>query len=390
MSREPGGDDAPAGRPPLDAPPLAPSYDGRERRATPSHALVAVPPPVEPALARRHARHLALLRAVSTRLTHTTTPAEAAELLLDTLGTAYGAAWVALYRANPDGSFVRRALRPAQLDGAGTSGAVAAPEHVAGPAVTRLHYAPDAPVQRDASPDDPDPARLLGAEIAVPVDDHGSRLGWLAVGPRRAALDAPPAGYDEADLHFLALVANFAAPRITYADLAAAYRHASLLDRATGLGNRRAFEERIEEELARSNRTAQPMALVLCELDAVAQLTSRYGAEACERMLRAVAEAVSQSVRRSDTVFRHGDTRIAVIISNADASGARIAAERLRAGVAALAPPDVAEPLTCSVGIAALKGVHKPISLATLALYNKAESALHRAAKAGGDRCVAG
>ena len=80
--------------------------------------------------------------------------------------------------------------------------------------------------------------------------------------------------------------------------------------------------------------------------------------------------------------------RIAVIITNTDASGARIAGERMRAGVAALEPPEVPAPLTCSVGIAALKGVHKPLSLATLALYNKADEALHRATREGGNRCV--
>lgn len=374
------------------------TFEGVERRATPGggSAAAAAAAPVEPALARRHARQLALLRAVSTRLTHTASPAEVAELLLDTLAAAYAATWVALYRANPDGTFSRRTLRPAPDDLAAFE-RDGAPPQVAGPAVTRLHYAPDAPLLAGPSLDDPDPARLLGAAMAVPVDDQGSRLGWLAVGPRDASRDAgavggaAPAGgtpYDEVDLRFLGLVAHFAGPRIAYADLAAAYRHASLIDAPTGLGNRRAFEERFEEELSRSNRTGQPMALVLCELDRASAFVARHGATGRDETLRAVAESVSQSVRRSDTVFRHGDTRIAVIITNTDASGARIAGERMRSSVAALLPPAVAESLTCSIGIAALKGVHKPLSLATLALYNKADEALHRATRDGGNRCV--
>jgi diguanylate cyclase (GGDEF)-like protein len=351
-------------------------FDGRERRATPIQGAAAIPAPVEPALAQRHARQLALLRAVSSRLDHRASPAEVAELLLDTLAAGHGASWVALFRANPDGSFSRRAVRP--------SGDGAAPDHVAGPAVTRLHYAPDMPVVAASEADDPDPARLLGAAMAVPVDDQGSRLGWLAVGPRAGA------AYDEADLRFLALVAHFSAPRIAYADLAAAYRHASLIDATTGLGNRRAFEDRFEEELSRSNRTGQPMALMLCEVDRAAKLAGGAAStsEARDAILRAVAEAVSHSVRRSDTIFRYADTRIAVIITNTDASGARIAGERLRSGVASLEPPAVPAPLTVSVGIAALKGVHKPLSLATLALYNKADEALHKAMREGGNRCV--
>lgn len=353
--------------------PSSGEFDGRERRATPVQGSAQIPAPVEPALAHRHARQLALLRAVSSRLDHRASPAEVAELLLDTLAAAYAATWVALYRANPDGSFTRRAVRP---DGDG-----AAPGDVSGPAVTRLHYAPDAPVLGASAAEDPDPARLLGAAMAVPVDDQGSRLGWLAVGAR----DGAP--YDEVDLRFLALVAHFSGPRIAYADLAAAYRHASLIDAATGLGNRRAFEDRFEEELSRSNRTGQPMALMLCELDGLATLVGHDAARR-DAVLRAAAETVTHSVRRSDTIFRYADARIAVIITNTDASGARIAGERLRSGIASLAPPDVPAPLTCSIGIAALKGVHKPLSLATLALYNKADEALHRAIREGGNRCI--
>ncbi|MFL5577409.1 MAG: GGDEF domain-containing protein [Gemmatimonadaceae bacterium] len=386
-----------------DTPPSSgPVFDGRERRATPAvgvaRATAEAQPPVDPALARRHARQLALLRGVATQLSHTATPRAVAELLIHTLADAYGASWVALYRANPDGTFSRRVEHPA--------GTPAAPERIEGPAVTRFHYAPDTPVLRGTSPADadaaavreggvrdgdttreggPDPASLLGAEMAAPVDDQGSRLGWFAVGAR-----ADGAAYDDTDLRFLALLAHFAAPRLAYADLAAAYRHAALIDEPTGLGNRRAFEERIDEELARSNRSGQPMSLVLCEIDALAALVARHGAAARDRTLGAVADVISQSVRRSDMAFRYSDVRFALIITNTDAAGARIAAERLRRGVAALMPPGASEPLTCSVGIGVLRGVHKPLSLATLALYRKADEALYRAASAGGDRCVVG
>jgi len=229
------------------------------------------------------------------------------------------------------------------------------------------------------------------------VDDASGRLGWLAVGPRvggrvGGARPTPPPvpTYDEADRSFLALLAHFAAPRIAHADLAAAYRHASLIDEVTGVGNRRAFEERLEEELARSNRSGQPVALILCELRAFDDYALRHGAAARDRALRAVAAAATQSVRRSDSVFRHGSARVALVLTNTDAAGARIAADRIRRTIVALAPPDAAEPLACSLGIGSLRGVHKPLSLATLALYRKADEALHRAMRAGGSGAVAG
>jgi diguanylate cyclase (GGDEF)-like protein len=151
------------------------------------------------------------------------------------------------------------------------------------------------------------------------------------------------------------------------------------MDDVTGVGNRRAFEERLEEELARSNRSGQPVALILCELRDFDDYAARHGGAARDRTLRAVAAAATQSVRRSDSVFRHGSARIALVLTNTDTAGARIAADRISRSVAMLAPPDAAEPIACSLGIGALRGVHKPLSLATLALYKKADEALHRA-----------
>lgn len=362
------------------------AYDGRERRADGPDAN-GVAAGAE--LARRYAGHLALLRRVSTQLPHTATPAEVAAVMVDALAEAYGAAWVALYRANPDGTFSRTTLHGRGADVAATHGGP--PSRVAGPAVTSLYFAPDAPVARSATaaPGAREPgaphaddaaAVVLGAELVAPVDDASGRLGWFAVGPRLAADAAAEApAYDEADRRFLALLSHFAAPRIAHADLAAAYRHASLMDDVTGVGNRRAFEERLEEELARSNRSGQPVALILCELRDFDDYVARHGGAARDRTLRAVAAAATQSVRRSDSVFRHGSARIALVLTNTDAAGARIAADRISRSVAMLAPPDAAEPIACSLGIGALRGVHKPLSLATLALYKKADEALHRA-----------
>lgn len=369
-------------------------YDGRERRADgPDANGVAA----DAELARRYAGHLALLRRVSTQLPHTATPAEVAAVMVDALAEAYGAAWVALYRANPDGTFSRTTLHGRGADLAATHGGP--PSRVAGPAVTSLYFAPDAPVARAAAAGAREPgaphaddaaAVVLGAELVAPVDDASGRLGWFAVGPRlRGAVAGDAAGggaealaYDEADRRFLALLSHFAAPRIAHADLAAAYRHASLMDDVTGVGNRRAFEERLEEELARSNRSGQPVALILCELRDFDDYAARHGGAARDRTLRAVAAAAVQSVRRSDSVFRHGSARIALVLTNTDAAGARIAADRISRSVAMLAPPDAAEPIACSLGIGALRGVHKPLSLATLALYKKADEALHRAMRA--------
>ncbi|MGI9078459.1 MAG: GGDEF domain-containing protein, partial [Gemmatimonadaceae bacterium] len=160
---------------------------------------------------------------------------------------------------------------------------------------------------------------------------------------------------------------------------------AALTDSVTGLGNRRAFEERIGEELARSNRTGQQLALLICAIDAPSGKVQRPGDDA----LRAVVDVLKQSVRLSDPAFRTGEQQFSALLTRSGMEGGIVVAKRLIAAAERLTSGEM--PLTLSVGVAALKaGVkHTPLDLAAVALTRKAEDALRNAMESGGKRVVA-
>jgi diguanylate cyclase (GGDEF)-like protein len=328
------------------------------------------------ATGQRYVTQIAAIRRLASQLAHSGAPYELARVLVEELQRTLGAAWVALYRADPAGSFSRRAV-------AG-DGAVRLPPTISGSDAVSLRR-PITPLEERVVSSD---ALTVfgGAAIATALEDTESRLGWLVSGSR---LDGTP--YDRMDADLIALMCDIAVPRLAAAEFDAQFARAALTDQLTGLGNRRAFNERLEEEIARANRAGAPVSLLLVDVDRFAAFNATHGRDAGDRALGGVAGAVRSSIRLSDSAFRYGGGQLALLLPGAAALGAFVAAERIRNAVTALEPPDVPAPISVSIGIGSLKeGAHAPISLASLALVRKADEALYQAKQSGRNRTVIG
>jgi diguanylate cyclase (GGDEF)-like protein len=154
-------------------------------------------------------------------------------------------------------------------------------------------------------------------------------------------------------------------------------------DLLTGLVNRQGFDERFEVELERARRTAQPVALVLADIDGFKELNDRFGHPAGDVALTAVGRVASDAVRAIDTMARIGGDEFAAILPATGTDGAFELAERLRDEVPRL-HNGRGEPLTMSFGI-----VEFPLHGETRgALVQAADRALYRAKGLGRNRSV--
>jgi diguanylate cyclase (GGDEF)-like protein/PAS domain S-box-containing protein len=165
----------------------------------------------------------------------------------------------------------------------------------------------------------------------------------------------------------------------------------ALTDSLTDLFNRRAFDEALEREWKRTLREGSEMSLLLLDIDHFKQFNDQYGHQAGDDCLRAVAAAVSEAVRVTDTVARYGGEEITVILSSTFTAGAAEVAEKIRAAVEALQLPLEGIPeggswVTVSVGVAtALARVGGTMTMPE-SLLLAADNAMYKAKHEGRNR----
>src|SRR5204863_308309 len=85
-------------------------------------------------------------------------------------------------------------------------------------------------------------------------------------------------------------------------------------DPLTGLANHRQRINALEAEIRRSRRTAQPLAVVLLDLDGLKQINDRHGHLSGSLAIRRVAEALLGSCRATDSAARFGGDEFALVL----------------------------------------------------------------------------
>ena len=127
------------------------------------------------------------------------------------------------------------------------------------------------------------------------------------------------------------------------------------VDALTGLGNRRAFDERLASEMARSDRGGVPLSLLICDLDNFKGLNDHYGHLAGDDCLRQVAASLRAELRLADSAFRWGGDEFAAILVDSDPDAAdRLGGRLQRAVEQACSRPD-GTPLRITSGHAELR-----------------------------------
>ena len=108
----------------------------------------------------------------------------------------------------------------------------------------------------------------------------------------------------------------------------------ALKDTLTGLGNRRYFDDALAKAMQLSERKQQDVALILLDLDNFKQVNDTHGHHAGDEVLLAVADAMRQTLRASDNLFRFGGDEFAVLLTAEDAHSAELVAHRLVKAIA--------------------------------------------------------
>jgi diguanylate cyclase (GGDEF)-like protein/PAS domain S-box-containing protein len=159
-------------------------------------------------------------------------------------------------------------------------------------------------------------------------------------------------------------------------------------DGLTGLANRRAFDQTMQSEWLRAQRSGKPLSLLFVDVDHFKLFNDRYGHQSGDECLREVAAIVgAQALKPVDLAARYGGEEFAVILPETDRDGACEVAERIRHAVMGLkiahGAPRAGVHVTLSVGVATQVPT---LDVAPDSLLGQADQALYAAKRLGRNR----
>jgi diguanylate cyclase (GGDEF)-like protein len=157
----------------------------------------------------------------------------------------------------------------------------------------------------------------------------------------------------------------------------------AISDGLTGLSNRRHCEERLADEIARSQRYGAPLALIICDIDEFKAANDTHGHAFGDLVLREFAGILGETLRDVDVSGRWGGEEFLIVLPGTSLDGAVEAAERIRSGFAALELSGETGPvrMTASFGVASFVPGTEPDQL-----VRSADEALYEAKRRGKDR----
>lgn len=152
--------------------------------------------------------------------------------------------------------------------------------------------------------------------------------------------------------------------------------HLASHDPLTDLPNRNGFDEQLDKSIARADRNASLVALLVLDLDGFKPINDALGHAAGDNVLKVVSDRLRKHVRVNDTVARLGGDEFAVILEGIkDPAAIHTIAVKINAVLNQAIPSIPAElPISASIGVA-LYPVHtrdktQLIKFADIAMYD--------------------
>jgi diguanylate cyclase (GGDEF)-like protein len=162
-----------------------------------------------------------------------------------------------------------------------------------------------------------------GSIIGLPLKTGTQTVGVMNIA-YRARQD-----FTEERLRLLGLLSDQAAIAIYNAALHDFVKHQAVTDPLTSLANRRAFSDRLDEEIRRSKRYEHPFTLVMMDINGFKAINDNFGHPVGDLTLQQVASCLVSSVRDTDFVARYGGDEFALILPETSKEKAAILIEHI-------------------------------------------------------------
>jgi diguanylate cyclase (GGDEF)-like protein len=174
------------------------------------------------------------------------------------------------------------------------------------------------------------PKDWMGSIISIPLKVGETVLGVMNLSRSTTG------GFAASELRLLSLLSDQAAVAISNASLHQMISRQAYSDTLTGLPNRRALDERLEEEVQSARRNNYSFAVIMMDLDGFKDVNDTYGHTVGDDVLRLVFNQMARGVRNTDFLARYGGDELTLILTQSDMSSAQIVAEKIVEGMSKL------------------------------------------------------
>lgn len=174
------------------------------------------------------------------------------------------------------------------------------------------------------------PDNWLGSIIGIPLKVGDTVMGVMNLSRSKTG------SFSASELRLLSLLADQAAVAISNASLHQLISRQAYSDTLTGLPNRRALDERLEEEVVSARRGRYSFAVIMMDLDGFKEVNDTYGHAAGDDVLRLVFNQMARGVRTTDFLARYGGDELTLILTQSDMSSAQVVAEKIQEGMSKL------------------------------------------------------
>jgi len=171
------------------------------------------------------------------------------------------------------------------------------------------------------------PSDWDGSIIGIPLKVGNTVVGVMNLS--RSTIG----GFSASELRLLSLLSDQAAVAISNASLHQMISRQAYSDTLTGLPNRRALDERLEEEVSSARRNNYSFAVIMMDLDGFKLVNDTYGHSVGDDVLRLVFSQMARGVRTTDFLARYGGDELTLILSQTEMSSALIVSEKITEGM---------------------------------------------------------
>ena len=156
------------------------------------------------------------------------------------------------------------------------------------------------------------PSEWVGSIIGMPLKFNDNIVGVMNLSRTTRG------GFSASELRLLGLLADQAAVAISNASLHQTVSRQAYSDMVTGLPNRRALDERLDEEVIKARRTGNTFAVIMMDVDGFKSVNDTYGHAIGDQVLRGIFNFLATGLRSTDFLARYGGDELTLILSQSD------------------------------------------------------------------------